>query len=174
MKWAKMRLRTAIEVLDVELDFKMCIIRLRLMVPVTRTTELMARRAESYSLSLKLGAAVLDEIVVTESEMLVEFMFVDSVYFDLSEHPAIQPGGIGGGKVLLLCWVCVGVNMISTGTYKTHVKYGALDEPLGCKVKKLSALRPSATTNTSLEAGGASDITCGVMPWTRGEYPIIF
>lgn len=50
-----------------------------------------------------------------------------------------------------------------------NLKYGALDEPLGSSVKRLSALRPSPTTNTSLEAGGPSGVTWGVMPWTSGE-----
>lgn len=53
--------------------------------------------------------------------------------------------------------------------YITNLKYGALDEPLGRSVKKLSALRPSATTKTSLEAGGASCVAWGGMPWTSGE-----
>lgn len=54
-------------------------------------------------------------------------------------------------------------------THTPNLKYGALDEPSESGVKRLSALRPSATTNTSLEAGGASGVVWGVMPWTRGE-----
>lgn len=53
--------------------------------------------------------------------------------------------------------------------YVANLKYGALDEPLGRSVKRLSALRPSATTKTSLEAGGASGVAWGGMPWTSGE-----
>lgn len=51
----------------------------------------------------------------------------------------------------------------------SNLKYGALDEPLGSRLKRLSALSPSATINTSLEAGGVRDVAWGVMPWTRGE-----
>lgn len=39
-----------------------------------------------------------------------------------------------------------------------YLKYGVLEEPLGKRVKRLSALRPSATNNTSLDAGGASGV----------------
>lgn len=41
-------------------------------------------------------------------------------YFDLIEHPAVQPGGVCGGKVLLLCWVCVCIHMVTTGTWMNH------------------------------------------------------
>lgn len=51
----------------------------------------------------------------------------------------------------------------------TNLRNGVLLELLGSSVKRLSALRPSATTNTSLEAGGASGVDWGVMPWTKGD-----
>lgn len=47
-------------------------------------------------------------------------------YLDLSEHPAVQPGGILGGKVLLLRWVCVGIHMVSTGTWRNHSRKWSL------------------------------------------------
>lgn len=50
-----------------------------------------------------------------------------------------------------------------------NLRNGVLHEPLGSRVKRLSALRPSATIKNSLEAGGASGMDWGVMPWTRGD-----
>lgn len=54
---------------------------------------------------------------------------------------------------------------IHTQTHHVHavhqfpnLKYGALDEPFCRSVKRLSALRPSPTNNTSLEAGGVSGV----------------
>lgn len=64
-------------------------------------------------------------------------------------------------------------NLCNTNTLQINkvsdLKYGILDEPLCRSVKRLSALRPSATTKTSLEAGGTSDVAWGVMPWTSGD-----
>lgn len=50
-----------------------------------------------------------------------------------------------------------------------YLMYGALEEPSCSSVKRLSALRPSATIKTSLEAGGANGVAWGGMPWTRGD-----
>lgn len=72
---------------------------------------------------------------------------------------------------------CISVSYLKhaclTNTLQIHkvsnLKYGILDEPLCRSVKRLSALRPSATTKTNLEAGGASEVAWGVMPWTSGD-----
>lgn len=55
-------------------------------------------------------------------------------YFDLSEHPSVQLGGVCGGKVLLLRWVGVGVHVVSTGTCKTNRIF------LCCLVKAFSSI----------------------------------
>lgn len=58
---------------------------------------------------------------------------------------------------------------VHTQKQTPNLRYEALEEPLGSGVKRLSALRPSATTKTSLEAGAGIDVVRGVMPWTRGD-----
>lgn len=50
-----------------------------------------------------------------------------------------------------------------------YLRYGVLEEPLCGGMKRMSALRPSATIKTSLEAGGGNSVAWGGMPWTRGD-----
>lgn len=38
-------------------------------------------------------------------------------YFDLSEHPGVQSGGICGRKILFFCWVRVCIHMVTTSTW---------------------------------------------------------
>lgn len=76
-----MRLSTAMEVMDVELNLMMCIIRLRLMMPLSRTTELMTRRTVWYSLGSDVfsrGAAVSGEELEVIMEVIMEVKAEDN------------------------------------------------------------------------------------------------
>lgn len=63
---------TAVEVMDVELNLMMFIIRLRLMMPLSRTTELMTRRTVWYSLGFEVFGEELEVIMEVIMEVKAE------------------------------------------------------------------------------------------------------
>lgn len=69
----------------------------------------------------------------------------------------------------MLTYAVYKVSGIKAYVLVPYLMYGALDEPFCRGVKRLSALRPSATIKTSLEAGGANSVAWPGMPWTRGD-----